>query len=65
MKKHDLLFNGLLGDGGIQSQELQRVVEQGPADGDAELAVVHAIVQRDDLLLHRESFRVEALPRIL
>src|SRR5690606_36082107 len=60
MKKHDLLFNGLLGNGGIQSQELQRVVEQGPADGDAGLAVAHAIVQCDDLLLRIRTPRVRA-----
>src|SRR5690606_15983010 len=37
--------------GGIQAEALQRVVEQGVADADAGLAVLHAVVKRDDFFL--------------
>ena len=45
---------------GVKAEPLERVVEQGLADGDLGFPVLHSVVESDDFLLHVRQFRVRA-----
>src|SRR5690606_33969999 len=59
VEKHDLLVRRVPGERvSVQPETLERVVEQGLADGDAGLASLHAVVERHHFLLRIRQPRV-------